>query len=389
MRSGRAVTKTAFYNNPKFRSAFYQLAVLAAVVWFGVEFAINARANLEAQNVRFGLRFLDDPAGFGISQTLIPYSEQDTYRRVFFVGLLNTLLVSALGIVFATILGFCHRARAAEPQLAAGAARRRLCRAHPQSAAPVPDPVLVSRRSPGDAGAAPEHRRRSAAAAAVRGGRLRISGAFRRAGGHRAVVAQPGGMDRAAGGLSEQPRRDHAAAIFGEGSGIVVAALVMAVLAVIGLRVWARRRQDATGARFPVLWTSLALLIGLPTLATLRDRLAGQLRGAGAARLQFRRRHAGDSGIHRAADRAHDLYRRLHRRGGPRRRAGGAEGADRGGHGARAAAQDDAAPDRGAAGHAGDHPAADQPVSQPDQEFDARRRASAIPTWSRCSPARR
>ena len=80
--------------------------VLAAVVWFGVEFAINARANLEAQNLRFGFGFLDDPAGFGISQTLIPYSEQDSYRRVFLVGLLNTLLVSALGIVLATILGF-------------------------------------------------------------------------------------------------------------------------------------------------------------------------------------------------------------------------------------------------------------------------------------------
>ena len=129
-------------------------------------------------------------------------------------------------------------------------------------------------------------------------------------------------------------------AIFGEGSRIVAAAFVIAILAVIGLRVWARRRQDATGARFPVLWTSLALLIGLPAAGDARDRLAGQLRGAGAARLQFRRRHAGDPGIHRAADRAHDLHRRLHRRGRPRRRAGGAEGADRGGHGARPAAQD-------------------------------------------------
>ncbi len=100
------MTKTAFYNNPRFRSAFYQIVVLVAVIWFGVEFFINARANLEAQNLRFGLRFLDDPAGFNISQTLISYGEQDSYRRVFFVGLLNTLLVSGLGIVLATILGF-------------------------------------------------------------------------------------------------------------------------------------------------------------------------------------------------------------------------------------------------------------------------------------------
>jgi general L-amino acid transport system permease protein len=99
------VTKTAFYNNPRFRSAFYQIVVLVAVVWLGIEFVINARANLEAQNVRFGFRFLQDPAGFGIVQSLIPYSEQSTYGRVFVVGLLNTLLVSALGVVFATILG--------------------------------------------------------------------------------------------------------------------------------------------------------------------------------------------------------------------------------------------------------------------------------------------
>ncbi len=50
--------------------------------------------------------FLDRSAGFGIVQHLIDYQEGDTYGRVFLVGLLNTLLVSALCIVFASILGF-------------------------------------------------------------------------------------------------------------------------------------------------------------------------------------------------------------------------------------------------------------------------------------------
>ena len=45
-------------------------------------------------------------AGFDVSQSLIPYSGSDTYTRVFFVGLLNTLLVSVIGIFFATIIGF-------------------------------------------------------------------------------------------------------------------------------------------------------------------------------------------------------------------------------------------------------------------------------------------
>ena len=45
-------------------------------------------------------------AGFGIVQHLIDYQQGDTYGRVFIVGLLNTLLVSALCIVFASVLGF-------------------------------------------------------------------------------------------------------------------------------------------------------------------------------------------------------------------------------------------------------------------------------------------
>ena len=45
-------------------------------------------------------------AGFDVSQSLIPYSGSDTYTRVFLVGLLNTLLVSVIGIFFATVIGF-------------------------------------------------------------------------------------------------------------------------------------------------------------------------------------------------------------------------------------------------------------------------------------------
>ena len=49
---------------------------------------------------------MENTAGFGVNQSLIPYNETDSYARVFLVGLLNTLLVSGLGIVFATVLGF-------------------------------------------------------------------------------------------------------------------------------------------------------------------------------------------------------------------------------------------------------------------------------------------
>ncbi|HBR45105.1 MAG TPA: amino acid ABC transporter permease, partial [Afipia sp.] len=82
-----------------------QILFVAAVVWIGYEIVENARANLQAQRIASGFGFLSNTAGFAVSQALIPYSETDTYARVFFVGLLNTLLVSIVGIIIATIIG--------------------------------------------------------------------------------------------------------------------------------------------------------------------------------------------------------------------------------------------------------------------------------------------
>ena len=263
------MTKTAFYNNPRFRSAFYQIVVLVAVVWFAVEFFINARANLETQNLRFGLRFLDDPAGFNISQALISYSEQDNYLRVFFVGLLNTLLVSVLGIVLATILGFAIGLARLSPNWLLA----RLAGGYVETIRNLPLlfqilfwylAVLLSMPAP-----------RQSVGVGLQPLLLFAADGFAylERFGAPDVIAQwwrslaewigPPAVFLNNRGLI-MPR-----AIFGEGSGIVAAALVIAVLAIIGLRIWARRRQDATGARFPVLWASLALLIGLPVLATL------------------------------------------------------------------------------------------------------------------------
>src|SRR4051794_22141460 len=83
-----------------------QILFVAALVWIGYEIVANARANLANQRIAAGFGFLSNTAGFGVSQALIPYSESDTYTRVFFVGLLNTLLVAVVGIFFATIIGF-------------------------------------------------------------------------------------------------------------------------------------------------------------------------------------------------------------------------------------------------------------------------------------------
>lgn len=83
-----------------------QAALVLAVAAIIAGLVQNTASNLQRFNFRFDLGFLEDPAGFGIVQTLIPYSEASSYGRVFVVGLLNTLLAAGLGIVFATLLGF-------------------------------------------------------------------------------------------------------------------------------------------------------------------------------------------------------------------------------------------------------------------------------------------
>ena len=83
-----------------------QVFVLAAVLGGMAWLVGNVQSNLERQNINSGFGFLSERAGFGINQTLIAYTEDDSFGRVLAVGLLNTLLVSALGIFFATLLGF-------------------------------------------------------------------------------------------------------------------------------------------------------------------------------------------------------------------------------------------------------------------------------------------
>jgi general L-amino acid transport system permease protein len=83
-----------------------QIAFVIVLVWIGYEIVANARTNLETQRITSGFGFLSHTAGFDVNQTLIPYSGSDTYTRVFLVGLLNTLLVSVIGVFFATVIGF-------------------------------------------------------------------------------------------------------------------------------------------------------------------------------------------------------------------------------------------------------------------------------------------
>src|ERR1700744_6312098 len=83
-----------------------QILFVAVLVWLGYQIVAKARDNLQNQRIASGFGFLRNSAGFDISQTLISYSTTDTYLRVFWIGVLNTLLVAVIGIFFATVIGF-------------------------------------------------------------------------------------------------------------------------------------------------------------------------------------------------------------------------------------------------------------------------------------------
>jgi general L-amino acid transport system permease protein len=225
----RSRPRIAVYNNPKVRGAFYQVVLLALVLWAGYEIVFNVKANLEARRIATGLGFLNSTAGFSVSQSLIPYHETHTYGRVFVVGLLNTLLVSVIGIVLATMLGF-----------GIGLAR-------------LSSNWLVARLAGGYI-------------EVVRNLPLLFQILF----WYLAV-------------LTALPSPRQSVSIFGEvflnnrgvivprpfaepGAGLVGLAVVVGLLATVALAVWARRRREATGRHFPLAWTGLALIVVMPLL---------------------------------------------------------------------------------------------------------------------------
>ena len=80
------------------------LTLLLIIFIFGY-FSYNAQVNMDNRGIDFGLRFLGEEASFDIQFSLIEYDGSHSYARAYLVGLLNTILVACIGIVFATILG--------------------------------------------------------------------------------------------------------------------------------------------------------------------------------------------------------------------------------------------------------------------------------------------
>jgi general L-amino acid transport system permease protein len=226
-----APPRIAIYNRPKIRAVFYQFVLLAMVVWLGYEFALNAKANLDALKIASGFGFLDNTAGFAVNQSLIPYNESDTYGRVFLVGLLNTLLVAGIGIVLATILGFfIGIARLSRNWLLA-----RLAEAYVELIRNLPLLFQLLFWYLAVLGTLPGPRQSISLF-----GEIFLN--------NRGIIVP--------------------APVAGKGAGAVVAVFAVSVIAIVALKLWARRLQIRTGRHVPLLWISLALLV-VPSLVAL------------------------------------------------------------------------------------------------------------------------
>ena len=100
------ITLRTIWFDRRGRGFLLQLIVLLLVAVFFAAITSNTIANLQKAGLTSGFGFLGDQAFFDINQRLIDYTSQSSFGRALIVGLLNTVLVSSLGIITATIIGF-------------------------------------------------------------------------------------------------------------------------------------------------------------------------------------------------------------------------------------------------------------------------------------------
>jgi general L-amino acid transport system permease protein len=225
-------TRPPFWRNPAVRGIVYQVVFVAVVAAIGVFLVHNTLTNLHRQNIATGFGFLGREASFAIGETLIPYTPADTYARAFVVGLLNTLLVSFLGIVFATILGaLIGIARLSTNWLIA-----KLSLVYVETFRNIPLALqllfwwaLLREGAPGP---------------------------------RQAWELLPGVFVSNRGIVFPMPFAHPAHHWMG-------LALIIGIIAAVWLGRWARRRQALTGSQFPTAWVGLGLIVGLPLIVFL------------------------------------------------------------------------------------------------------------------------
>ena len=189
----------------------------------------NTIANLQQRGLASGYGFLFDTAAFDINQRLIPYSSTSTYGRAFLVGGLNTVLVAALGIVAATAVGFV----AGVLRLSSNFLISRIVTVYVEFTRNVP---------------------------------LLLQIIFWWV----IMLALPRVRDTISiGGFAFLNNRGVRlpAPVLAGGAAFVLIALAAGVAAAVLLARWAKRRQDATGGKFPAGWAGVCLIVGLPLAA--------------------------------------------------------------------------------------------------------------------------
>jgi general L-amino acid transport system permease protein len=223
-------TLRRFWNDPRYRRLAFQVIVVVSVAAFFAYIIDNTLDNLARRGISTGFDFLTNEAGFGIIQTLIAYDESYPFGRTFLVGLLNTILVSTLGIFFATVLGFLMGiARLSSNWLIA-----RMAAAYIEIFRNIPLLLQLLFWYFAVLQALPPPRQSFSFENAVF---LNIRGLY-----------LPAPVPEA-------------------GLWLTPAALAIAIVATLLLRRWARHRREATGRSFPIVPVSLTVLLGLPLLA--------------------------------------------------------------------------------------------------------------------------
>ena len=219
----------SFWYDPDKRSLVYQIGaafLFAFVAWYLVS---NTMTNLERQSIATGFGFLNSEAAFEIGESLIEYSAADRYARALFVGFLNTLLVSFIGIILTVILGtFLGVARLSKNWLI-----KRCAAAYIELFQDIP--VLLQ---------------------------LFFWYAFfyEMLPSPRDAISPFKGLFLCNRGLIFGIPQEHPVYKY------MAIAIIIAVIVIFFLKKWAKKRQDLTGKPFPVIITSIILLIGFPLL---------------------------------------------------------------------------------------------------------------------------
>ncbi|OIQ26392.1 amino acid ABC transporter permease [uncultured Vibrio sp.] len=215
--------------NPTFRSVVFQIIAVLALIFFFYSIVNNALTNLDARGIATGFGFLDQEAGFGIGLTLIEYDETFSYGRTFFIGLLNTALVSFLGIILATVIGFSMGiARLSSNWLVS-----RLAAVYIEIFRNIPLLLQIFFWYFAVLQALPSPRQSMSLGEAIF---LNVRGLY------------------------------FPAPIMEQGSGIVIAAFVIGVLATIFIAIWAKNKQKLTGQQTPMGRIILLLCVVIPVI---------------------------------------------------------------------------------------------------------------------------